>query len=55
MSVLLCRGKKEKDMYTFEKKDGQGLLNITVSKEDWDKAVEQAYQKNKNTRLQQQQ
>lgn len=34
-------------MYTFEKKDSQGILNIKVSKEDWDKTVEQVYQQNK--------
>lgn len=34
-------------MYTFEKKESQGILNIKVSKEDWEKAVEQSYQKNK--------
>ena len=34
-------------MYTFEKKDKQGILSIKISKEDWEKAVENAYQKNK--------
>ncbi|MBO5394942.1 MAG: trigger factor [Clostridia bacterium] len=35
-------------MYTFEKKDSQGILNITVTKETWDKTVEQVYQQNKS-------
>ncbi len=34
-------------MYTFEKKDKQGVLTIKASKEEWEKAVEEAYQKNK--------
>lgn len=34
-------------MYTFEKKDSQGILNIKVSKEDWEKTTEQVYQENK--------
>ena len=35
-------------MYTFEKKDKQGILNIKISKEEWDNAVEGVYQKNKS-------
>ena len=34
-------------MYKFEKKDKQGILKINISKEDWEKAVEQAYEENK--------
>ena len=34
-------------MYTFEKKDKQGFLKIKVSKDNWEKAVEEAYEKNK--------
>lgn len=34
-------------MYTFEKKEKQGILTVKISKEDWEKAVENAYQKNK--------
>ncbi len=34
-------------MYTFEKKDKQGVLSIKASKEEWEKAVENAYQQNK--------
>ena len=29
-------------MYKFEKKDKQGVLKINISKEDWEKAVENA-------------
>lgn len=35
-------------MYEFEKKDKKGILAIKVSKEDWEKAVERAYEKNKD-------
>lgn len=35
-------------MYTFEKKDKQGILKIKVSKEEWENAVEKAYEKNKS-------
>ncbi|MBQ8443945.1 MAG: trigger factor [Clostridia bacterium] len=35
-------------MYTFKKKDQQGILNIKVSKEEWEKAVEAVYQQNKS-------
>lgn len=35
-------------MYEFEKKDKKGILTIKVSKEDWEKAVERAYEKNKD-------
>lgn len=35
-------------MYTFEKKDKQGILNIKISKEEWENAVEGVYQKNKS-------
>lgn len=34
-------------MFTFEKKDKQGVLKINISKEDWEKAVENSYEKNK--------
>lgn len=34
-------------MYTFEKKDKQGILNIKISKEEWEAATERAYEKNK--------
>lgn len=34
-------------MYTFEKKDKQGVLKVQISKEEWEKAVEESYQKNK--------
>ena len=35
-------------MYTFEKKDSQGILNIKVSKEEWENAVEKVFQQNKS-------
>ena len=35
-------------MFTFEKKDKQGVLNISVSKEDWEKAIEKVYQQTKS-------
>lgn len=35
-------------MYTFEKKDKQGVLNIKISKEEWESAVESIYQKTKS-------
>ena len=35
-------------MYTFEKKDKQGILNIKVSKEEWENTVENVYQKTKS-------
>lgn len=34
-------------MYTFEKKEQQGILNIKISKEEWEAAVERAYEANK--------
>lgn len=34
-------------MYTFEKKDKQGVLTVKVAKEEWEKAVEHAYEINK--------
>ena len=34
-------------MYTFEKKDKQGILKIKVSKEEWETAVEHSYENNK--------
>lgn len=34
-------------MYTFEKKDKQGVLKVKVSKEVWEKAVEHSYEINK--------
>ncbi|MBQ8908948.1 MAG: trigger factor [Clostridia bacterium] len=35
-------------MYTFKKKDQQGILTVKVSKEEWEKAVEAVYQQNKS-------
>lgn len=35
-------------MYTFEKKDKQGILKISISKEIWEKALEEAYENNKS-------
>ncbi len=34
-------------MYTFEKQDKKGILKVNVSKEDWETAVEHAYERNK--------
>lgn len=34
-------------MYKFEKNNKQGILKITISKEDWEKAVQEAYENNK--------
>lgn len=34
-------------MYTYEKKEKEGVLKIKISKEVWENAVEEAYQKNK--------
>ena len=34
-------------MYTFEKENQRGVLKINVSKEEWEKAIENAYEKNK--------
>lgn len=34
-------------MYKFEKKDKQGFLTINISSEEWEKAVEKAYEENK--------
>ena len=34
-------------MYKFEKKDKQGVLKISISSEDWEKALEKAYEENK--------
>lgn len=34
-------------MYTFEKKEMQGILNVKISKEEWEKAVERSYEQNK--------
>ena len=34
-------------MFKFEKKDKQGVLKITVSKEEWEVAVEKSYEQNK--------
>ena len=34
-------------MYTYEKKEKQGILKIKVSKENWDKAVNEVYEKTK--------
>lgn len=35
-------------MFTYEKKDKKGVLNISVSKADWENAVEKVYQQNKS-------
>ena len=34
-------------MYTYEKKDKQGILKIKISKENWEKAVNEVYEKTK--------
>ena len=34
-------------MYTYEKKEKEGVLKIKISKEVWENSVEEAYQKNK--------
>ena len=34
-------------MYTYEKKEKEGQLKVTISKEEWEKAVEKAYQNTK--------
>ena len=34
-------------MYNFDKKEKQGILKITISKDEWEKAVEKAYEENK--------
>lgn len=34
-------------MYTYEKKEKQGILKIRISKENWDKAVNEVYEKTK--------
>ncbi len=34
-------------MFTFEKQDKKGVLNIKVSKEEWENAINRAYEKNK--------
>ncbi len=34
-------------MYNFEKKEKQGILKINISKEDWENALEKAYEENK--------
>ncbi len=34
-------------MYTYEKKQNEGQLKVTISKEEWEKAVESAYQNTK--------
>ena len=34
-------------MYTYEKKEKQGILKIKVSKENWDKAINEVYEKTK--------
>ena len=34
-------------MYTFEKKEMQGILNVKISKEVWEQAVERSYENNK--------
>ena len=35
-------------MYSFEQKEKQGILNIKISKEEWESAVERSYEKNKS-------
>ncbi len=35
-------------MYTFEQKEKQGILNVKISKEEWEEAVEHSYEKNKS-------
>ena len=35
-------------MYTFEKNNKQGILKISISKENWEKALQEAYEKNKD-------
>ena len=35
-------------MYTFEKKDKKGYLTVKISKEEWEKALENAYERNKS-------
>ena len=35
-------------MYKFEQKEKQGILNIKISSEEWEKAVEHSYEKNKS-------
>ncbi len=35
-------------MYTYEKKEKQGFLKIKISKENWDKAVNEVYEKTKS-------
>jgi trigger factor len=35
-------------MYTFEKKDKQGILNVKISKEEWESATQRSYEKNKS-------
>ena len=34
-------------MYNFDKKNQQGFLKISITKEDWENAVERSYEKNK--------
>lgn len=34
-------------MYKFEKKDKQGILTITISSEEWEMALDKAYEENK--------
>ncbi len=34
-------------MYKYEKKDKKGIVTLTISKEDWEKAVEKSYEENK--------
>ena len=34
-------------MYNFDKKEKQGILKITISKDEWENAVEKAYEENK--------
>ncbi len=34
-------------MYKYEKKNKKGIVTLTISKEDWEKAVEKSYEENK--------
>lgn len=34
-------------MYKYEKKDKKGIVTLTISKEEWEKAVEKSYEENK--------
>ena len=34
-------------MYKFEKNNKQGILKISISAQDWEKALQNAYEENK--------